>query len=227
MPPRRIIPRLPLLRSFVPRVSSPLLPLTSRLRTQPSIPSSSRISFLPSSSRLFHNTPSPLNNPTPDPAAHDPSTGIPPNASLSQRLKYLIRYYGWYALGVYFILSALDFGVAFAAINVLGAEHVSKLVNAVKEYVGSVIHSTPPEPGTEGIESASQHGASAQEGLYAMLVLAYTIHKTLFMPVRVGLTAALTPKLVGWLGRRGWVGLQGTRRAAQHMRGRSKGPDSP
>jgi hypothetical protein len=51
-----------------------------------------------------------------------------------------------------------------------------------------------------------------------MLVLAYTIHKTLFFPVRVGLTAGLTPKLVGWLSRRGWAGGAGTRRAAMEMR---------
>jgi hypothetical protein len=36
--------------------------------------------------------------------------------------------------------------------------------------------------------------------------LAYTIHKTLFLPVRVGLTAAWTPKLVKWLTLRGWIG---------------------
>ncbi|EPQ57425.1 hypothetical protein GLOTRDRAFT_115365 [Gloeophyllum trabeum ATCC 11539] len=217
MIPRRIIPRLPLLRALVPRaVSSPLLPLTSRLRTQPL-----RASVLPSSSRSFHSSPSRLSSP--EPAAHDPSTGIPPNASLSQRLKYLIKYYGWYALGVYLVLSVLDFSISFAAINIVGAEHVSRAAAAVKEYVASMIHSTPPEPGREEIESTSQHAAAGgQEGLYAMLVLAYTIHKTVFLPVRVGLTAGFTPKLVNWLGQRGWVGIRGTRRAAQHMRERSK-----
>ncbi|TFK54372.1 hypothetical protein OE88DRAFT_1595375, partial [Heliocybe sulcata] len=169
---------------------------------------------LPSSFHLFHSTPSSLNNSLPDPDGHDPSTGVPPGASLSQRLKYLIKYYGWYALGLYFIIGALDFGVAFAAINVLGADQVAKVAAAAKEYIFSMIHSTPPEPGQEGIESANAHATGGQEGLYAMIVLAYTIHKTVFLPVRVGLCAALTPRVVGWLGRRGWVGIRGTRKAA-------------
>lgn len=71
------------------------------------------------------------------------------------------------------------------------------------------------------MDSISAHSnGGGQEGLYAMLVLAYTVHKTLFLPVRVGLTAALTPKLVGWLGRRGWAGGAGTKRAAQEFRDR-------
>ncbi|KDQ57574.1 hypothetical protein JAAARDRAFT_93993, partial [Jaapia argillacea MUCL 33604] len=169
-----------------------------------------------SDARLFHHTPARLTTDSPpSPPPHDPSTGPPPNASLSERLKYLIKYYGWYALGVYFILSALDFTVAFAAINVVGAEHVSRVAAVAKDAVANLISSRPPEPGREEMDKVSQGGhGSGQEGLYAMIVLAYTIHKTLFLPIRVGLTAAVTPKLVRWLGQRGWVGGAGTKRAA-------------
>ena len=52
-------------------------------------------------------------SPPPSPSAPG-SPSLPPNASLSQRLKYLIKTYGWYALGVYIVLSTLDFAVAFA-----------------------------------------------------------------------------------------------------------------
>ena len=38
-----------------------------------------------------------------------------------------------------------------------------------------------------------------------MLVLTSTIHKTLFLPVRIGLTAAFMPCLVAWLSRKGWA----------------------
>jgi N-terminal acetyltransferase 2 len=121
---------------------------------------------------------------------------------------------------MYAVLSALDFGVAFAGINLLGAEHVSRVVASVKESVLAIVHSRPPEPGREEMDDPAAHAASGagQDSLYAMLVLAYTIHKTLFLPVRVGLTAAFTPKLVGWLTRRGWVGSQGAKRAAAEMR---------
>lgn len=59
-----------------------------------------------------------------------------------------------------------------------------------------------------------------QESLYAMLLLAFTVHKTLFLPVRIGVTAAFTPRLVKWLRAKGWAGGEGTRRAMQEMRER-------
>ncbi|EGO00158.1 hypothetical protein SERLA73DRAFT_135846, partial [Serpula lacrymans var. lacrymans S7.3] len=179
----------------------------------PSTPSISP-SRLPS--RLFHHFParrsSSSSSPPPSPS-NDTRTDLPPDATLSQRLKHLIKAYGWYALGVYLILSTLDFGVAFVGINLLGAEHVARLTTTVKELVAGLLHSKPPEPGRDEIESPSG-GGNGHEGLYAMLVLAYTVHKTLFLPVRVGLTAAFTPRLVGWLRRRGWAGGEGTKRAA-------------
>jgi len=134
-----------------------------------------------------------------------------------------------YPVGVYAILSALDFAVAFAGINLIGAEHVSRVVATVKESVSAMIHSRPPEPGREQMDDVPKERAvsGGQEGLYAMLVLAYTVHKTLFLPVRVGLTAGLTPRLVGWLRQRGWVGSSGAKRAATEMRDkyRSRGQE--
>ena len=77
-------------------------------------------------------------------------------------------------------------------------------------------------------ENAPKPKGTSNEGLWAMIVLAYTIHKTLLLPFRVGVTAAFTPKFVGWLAKRGWAGSQGTRRAAQHVRdkyGKNKGKE--
>lgn len=120
---------------------------------------------------------------------------------------------------MYFLLSVADFTVAFAAVNVLGADRVSRVAATVKEFFLGYLQTRPPEPGREEMDSAAAHGAATgYEGLYAMIVLAYTIHKTLFFPVRVGLTAGLTPKLVGWLRSRGWAGGAGTKRAVQEMR---------
>lgn len=124
---------------------------------------------------------------------------------------------------MYIVLSALDFGVAFIGVNLIGAEHVGRVASSVKETVMGVLHSKPPEPGRDEMEGTVPAGVpGGQEGLYAMLIMAYTIHKTLFVPVRVGLTAALTPKLVGWLGRRGWAGGAGAKRAAAEMRERMR-----
>lgn len=195
--------------SLAPRVSGPLLPVTRARLTVPN-PSPRAPFWRSSSPRLLSSSSSPP--PTP--------TALPPNASLSQKLKHLIKSYGWYALGVYIVLSTLDFGVAFVGVNLLGAEYVSHGVATVKATVMDAFHSRPAEPGLDEMEPARAVGQAGQEGLYAMLVLAYGIHKTLFLPVRVGLTAAFTPKLVQWLTRRGWVGGDGARRAAQEVRER-------
>ncbi|KAH8119385.1 hypothetical protein DFH11DRAFT_1501009 [Phellopilus nigrolimitatus] len=224
------MPRIPFpgLRLFVPRVSfisRPLLPFTSRIASARPAPSLAARSIWCPQLRMFSHSParSDSRSPSPSPSS-GPESGPGPDATLTQRLKHLIKAYGWYALGVYLVLSTLDFTVAFAAINVLGADQVFRVTHAIKDYASSFIHSTPPEPGAQELESAPQSG---REGLYAMLVLAYTVHKTLFLPIRVGLTAAVTPKLVGWLTRRGWAGGEGTKRAAREMRERvRRGRDS-
>ena len=197
----------PVFKSLSPKFYSPLLPTYSfRLKPTPPLPDL----------RLFTSSPPRL---APIPSSPPPSSPIlPPNPSLSQRLKQLIKSYGWYALGVYLLLSILDFGVAFVGINLLGAEYVSRVTASVKSIVADLIPSKPAEPGLDEIESTKNQASGGHEGLYAMLVLAYTIHKTLFLPVRVGLTAAFTPRLVAWLSQKGWAGGAGTRRAASEMR---------
>ncbi|OCH93121.1 hypothetical protein OBBRIDRAFT_790592 [Obba rivulosa] len=219
---RNFILRFPGLRALVPRVSRPLLPLTSRLAAGPSL---SLTGSVHSTNRLFHHIPARLTDSRPpSPTSPTDPAAPPPDATLSQRLKYLIKSYGWYALGVYLIIGVVDFGVVFAAVNILGADHVAHLAASVKEYVYGLINSTPPEPGREEMDSAAAHSSgSGHEGLYAMLLLAYTVHKTLFLPVRVGLTAAFTPRLVGWLRTRGWAGGEGAKRAARHMRDKLRG----
>lgn len=208
---RGILPRINFLRVVAPRVTAPLLPTSARARgvltNQPRN----------THSRLFHHFPARLAN-TPPPSPHSSSNSLPHNATLSQRLKHLIKSYGWYALGVYLILSVLDFGVAFVGINLLGAEYVSRVAAQAKGFVNDILHSKPAEPGRDEIDRATHQNQGGSEGLWAMLVLAYTVHKTIFLPVRVGLTAAFTPRLVGWLRQRGWAGGAGTRQAASEVR---------
>lgn len=146
---------------------------------------------------------------------------LPPNATMSERVKHLMKKYGWYALGVYLAVSVVDFSIVFATINLLGADKVSHAAAVAKNYVLSFVRTAPPPVEREVREDADEVqdqvenvSKGGREGLYAMIVLAYTIHKTLFLPVRVGVTAAVTPKLVGWLRMRGWVGKDGARRAA-------------
>jgi N-terminal acetyltransferase 2 len=211
---RRMLPRLPFLQTILPRASRPILPLTSRVP-----PPETRLltgTLRMSPFRSIHATHARLSS---------PSTSDPPNAAeavpLSQRFKTLMKAYGWYAIGVYAVISILDFGVVFAGINLVGADYVSSVVASTKAWLFGLVYSRPPEPGRDEIEEVSQTmTAGGHEGLYAMIVLAYTVHKTLLLPVRIGLTAAFTPRIVNWLRARGWAGGEGTRRAMLEMRER-------
>ncbi|GJJ06445.1 hypothetical protein Clacol_000637 [Clathrus columnatus] len=185
-------------------VSRPLLPIARVTRSPQRITSSPSVS--PSRLRLL-SSPSSPSPPRPD-ASRESTT-------LSNRLKTLIKSYGWYALGVYVVLSSLDFAVAFVAINLLGAEYVAHAAATAKSFVLHLIGRPSPDK-TDSPDTTN----SGSEGLYAMLVLAYTVHKTLFLPVRIGLTAAVTPRFVNWLSRRGWTGTDGARRAGQEIRDR-------
>src|SRR5882672_1257835 len=73
-----------------------------------------RVVNAPRQVRFFHRFPARISrNFSSPPQQIDPKDALPPNASVSQRLKHLIKSYGWYALGVYVIFSTLDFGIAF------------------------------------------------------------------------------------------------------------------
>ncbi|KAH9981915.1 hypothetical protein BJV74DRAFT_61471 [Russula compacta] len=118
--------------------------------------------------------------------------------SVQERFKALVKAYGWYAVGVYLTVSVLDFAVAFAGVHLLGADYVSSVVASAKAWLHGLRSAQSPEPGRDGeveVEEASKGAAAVagggQEGLYAMLVLAFTVHKALFWPVRIGVTAAL------------------------------------
>jgi hypothetical protein len=145
---------------------------------------------------------------------------IPKDASLKERLKHLMKKYGWYAVGVYLLVGAVDFTLSFVAINLLGADKVQAAAQAAKRKVMELVGwSKEIEEGSEKIEEAAQDkDKGGREGLYAMLVLAYTIHKTVFMPVRIGVTATATPGLVKYLRTRGWVGQEGARQAGREIK---------
>ena len=221
-----------MLRGFpaLPRLSTrPLLPFTlSRSVTPVARAHTGQPSFV---SYFSISRPRLTSSPTPPRSPSSPSSPTPPNVpqSVSGRLKTLIKTYGWYALGVYIVFSTLDFGVAFIAINLLGANQVAYMAASIKTFFLDLIGRTPPDH--SGEPDNGGHSPGGSEGLYAMIVLAYTIHKTLFLPVRVGLTAAFTPKFVGWLGKRGWAGTDGALRAGRQIRERvrrgSRGSNSP
>lgn len=203
MPPGRIL-RIPLFRGFALPTRAPVLPFSGRAAARPRGPSLA-------SDRGTLSRRSLSTSPPPSPT----STNSPPPTTLTGRLKSLIKTHGWYTLGVYAGLSLLDFSLTFAAIYLLGADKVGAVTTRVKEgiteTVGWPFPSSPGHDADEGTVPAPHGGGS--ESIYAIAILAYGIHKTLLFPVRVGLTAAVTPRFVAFLTRRGFVGQGGVRRA--------------
>ncbi|KAI9712553.1 MAG: hypothetical protein M1812_006862 [Candelaria pacifica] len=155
-----------------------------------------------------------------------PNLGSPKaSLSLSQRLRKLSREYGWSALGVYLLLSALDFPFCFIAVRWLGTDRIGRWEHIIVEYFWKVVpwpfpehtSQTPVEvygvpqdiegknPAVEeagwGVEEAEKANKSDQASIWTQLALAYAIHKS-FIFLRVPLTAAVTPKVVKVL--RGW-----------------------
>lgn len=125
------------------------------------------------------------------------SDAPPPKASLRERLKFLTRRYGWWALGVYLAASTVDFSLTFLAIHLLGADHIRSLESSLRKSIGLEQRNSDSE---EAEETKSGGG-----GIWTEAVLAYTIHKTLLLPVRVAFTAAVTPSFVKWLVKMGWA----------------------
>lgn len=121
----------------------------------------------------------------------------PPKASLRERLKFLTRRYGWWALGVYLAASTVDFSLTFLAIHLLGADHIRSLETSLRHSIG-----LEQRTDSSSNEDKNNTGNSA---IWTEAVLAYTIHKTLLLPVRVAFTAAVTPSLVKWLVKIGWA----------------------
>ncbi|KAL5366413.1 hypothetical protein BJX96DRAFT_34584 [Aspergillus floccosus] len=141
--------------------------------------------------------------------------------SLSQRLKSLSREYGWSALGVYLLLSAMDFPFCFAAVHFLGADRMGHyeavVVDSFKAAAGTVFPSLQEQAAIDAADSdAVKEQEAAEEkkkagdeaSLWTQIVFAYAIHKSLIV-FRVPLTAAITPKVVKALRHWGWDLVKG------------------
>lgn len=64
--------------------------------------------------------------------------------SFSQRMRKLSREYGWSALGVYLLLSALDFPFCFAAVRLLGVDRIGHWEHTILESAKRVLDSVLP-----------------------------------------------------------------------------------
>lgn len=136
------------------------------------------------------------------------------------KFKALSRKYGSWAVGMYFFLSTIDFSLCFLLVHSFGAERIAPLMDSAKAFYRSKRYGVDEaermrvedeREREEEMAAEKREGKQAKSGwfgktFWAEAVLAYTIHKTALLPFRAGLTVAWTPKFVGWLTKRGWVG---------------------
>ncbi|PWY93827.1 peptide alpha-N-acetyltransferase Nat2 [Aspergillus sclerotioniger CBS 115572] len=144
------------------------------------------------------------------------------SGSLSQRLRTLSKEYGWSALWVYLILSAVDFPICFAVVRLAGVERIGHYEHVISESVKGVISKVWPTSedasseleGSDGqtdiksTQAAQEQANAGEASLWTQLALAYAVHKSLIF-IRVPLTAAITPNVVKVLRHWGWDIVKG------------------
>ncbi|PWN51294.1 hypothetical protein IE53DRAFT_386328 [Violaceomyces palustris] len=144
--------------------------------------------------------------------------GAPPKgSSIRDRLRFLTRRYGWWALGVYMLASLFDFTLIFVSIHMLGADHIRDLEVQVRKAIGLTQRDQDEDDQQQQVaqvdtgdgqappRQAVRKSSSSSTSIWTEAVLAYTIHKTLLLPFRVAITAAVTPSFVKWLVKMGWA----------------------
>ncbi|ODN79155.1 peptide alpha-N-acetyltransferase [Cryptococcus wingfieldii CBS 7118] len=176
----------------------------------------------------------PFSTPSPTPSA--PGAPGPEPTSAYAKFKALSKKYGSYAIGMYFFLSSLDFSASFLLVHAVGAERIEPFLDEGKAWYRSKrygeekalrLKAEDERSREEEAREAKKDGKVEKNKwfgrtFWAEVILAYTIHKTLLLPFRAGLTVAWTPKFVGWLTKQGWVGKGGLTRAATHAQGKVK-----
>ncbi|ODV88888.1 hypothetical protein CANCADRAFT_19502, partial [Tortispora caseinolytica NRRL Y-17796] len=140
-------------------------------------------------------------------------------------MKELSKEYGWVATGVYLGISMIDLPLTFFVVHSAGQETVSKWEDQIKSYfgLGSKNNESTTVQTDEQTHSSSDYDSSSdiyshipeqrsQPSLWTEFLIAYGIHKSLLIFLRVPLTFTLTPYVAKTL--RGWgykIGQDGMR----------------
>lgn len=80
-------------------------------------------------------------------------------------MKKLSREYGWSALGVYLLLSALDFPFCFLAVRLLGTDRIGRWEHAVVDAAKRVVRMVWPQLLENEVVVATAQGESSEPGM--------------------------------------------------------------
>lgn len=127
----------------------------------------------------------------------------------SSGIQKLIKSYGYSALGVYLGLSMVDLPLCYLLVHLMGKEEIQKYENSVKQYFGYGKSDEQLEK-EQRIDRIQEENEQEPEGAWfpwfswTEFAIAYGLHKSALIFVRVPLTAALTPTIVKQLQRWGF-----------------------
>ena len=113
------------------------------------------------------------------------------------KTKQFMKKYGYVGIGTYLALGTVDLAATMALIYWNGAENVKEIEHYVINKAKGVL----------GMEQTAmeKHDVNEKPSFGSMFVIAYGIHKTLLLPFRLSLTAAITPTISKRLAKLGWV----------------------
>ncbi|CAG8506737.1 1187_t:CDS:1 [Funneliformis caledonium] len=168
------------------------------------------------STASLSSTSSSTKNSSPETASSE-EISVEEGRSVTEKFKILTKKYGVSAIAVYLIISAVDLGLTFILIQIGGAERVKKIEDWFAKTFGDwiVLRKNSPEKEKDGQQDIVvttddefvivnvENKLKNTPSWASTLVIAYGIHK-LLVPLRLGLTAAITPALVRKLKRMGW-----------------------
>ncbi|KAF9357166.1 hypothetical protein BGX26_004135 [Mortierella sp. AD094] len=168
--------------------------------------------FTPMIRRGFANNASQASNTTTVAAPAKESSGM------MDKIKDLVKKYGYTGVAVYFGISTIDLAATFVLVKALGMEKIEVAQDWVVDHIGSYfgykrdpthLHSHDAEGnGSVDLDKVDDEQVGAiynkASGLWSVFLIAYGIHK-LLVPFRVVATSMVTPPLVRWLVKRGWI----------------------
>ncbi|KAF9955933.1 hypothetical protein BGZ65_003108 [Modicella reniformis] len=148
------------------------------------------------------------------------------SSGLMDKFKQLVKQYGYTGVAVYLGISVIDLAATFVIVKAAGMEKIEMAQDWVVDHVGTYFgykhdpnhhHShdkmSNKSKGVDGeidLDKVDDEQVGAiynkASGLWSVFVIAYGIHK-LLVPVRVVATSMITPPLVKWLVRKGWIKL--------------------
>ncbi|KAF9140432.1 hypothetical protein BGX30_006533 [Mortierella sp. GBA39] len=137
----------------------------------------------------------------------------PQKSGFMDKIKQLIKQYGYTGVAVYLGISTLDLAATFIIVKAAGMEKIEQGQDYLIEHYGHYVgykpkphaHNNPEAMDLDKVDD-EQVGAiyNKASGLWSVFVIAYGIHK-LLVPLRVVATSMITPPLVKWLVRKGWI----------------------